>query len=104
MRVLQDLAWLTVQYRTLNRGAELSSLRTENTAFGPNMCCVVFQICFSKVLQGGSVHEFGVSARPGDPTCRYVQCGSTFNSRGKSLGGCGARVATLFSLPYGEWG
>ena len=79
LRVLQDLAWFAVQYRSLNRGAELSSLRTENTAFGPNMSCVVFQICFSKVLRGGSVHEFGVSERPGDPTCpvramrEYVQ-------------------------------
>ena len=70
LEALQDLAWITIQYRSLNRGAELSALRVDNTAVGPNDSCLLFQFMFSKVLRGGgSTHEFGVPARPGDVTC-----------------------------------
>ena len=66
---LQDIAWITIQYRTLNRGAELSDLRTDTTIIGPNESCVVFQVSFSKVLRGDQVREFGAPALPNDPTC-----------------------------------
>ena len=67
--ILQDIAWITLQYRTLNRGAELSDLRTDTTIIGPNDSCVVFQVSFSKVIRGDSVKEFGAPAMPNDSTC-----------------------------------
>ena len=69
IRRKQDIAWLCVQYRSMNRGAELSALRIGNTVFGPNDCCVVFQFTFSKIMRDGSSNEFAVQAIPGDPTC-----------------------------------
>ena len=79
VRYLQDVAWITIQYRSLNRGAELSDLRIGATAWGPNKSAILFQFSFSKVLRGGDTHAFGVPALPGDPTCpvfhfkRYVE-------------------------------
>ena len=67
--ILQDIAWITVQFRSLNRGAELSFLRTDMTIIGPNDSCVVFQVTFSKVIRGDSTREFGCAEIPGDPTC-----------------------------------
>jgi hypothetical protein len=69
VRRLLDIAWLCIQFRSLNRGAELSDLRIGNTVFGPNDCCVVFQFVFGKSMRDGSSHEFAVKALPGDPTC-----------------------------------
>jgi hypothetical protein len=69
IRRKQDIAWLCVQYRSMNRGAELSALRIGNTVFGPNGCCVLFQFTFSKIMRDGSSNEFAVQAIPGDPTC-----------------------------------
>lgn len=93
VRQLQDIAWICVQYRSLNRGAELSGLRCENTIFGPNGCCAVFQFTFSKVLRGGASHEFAVKARPGDMTCPvfrlrlYVRMSARFLKWDWTLGG-----------------
>lgn len=70
IRVLQDLAWFTVQFRSLNRGAELSALKVDSTAFGPNKSCIIFQFTFTKTLRkAGRAIEFGVQERVGDPTC-----------------------------------
>ena len=69
LRVLQDSAWFAVQFRSLNRGNELSNLRTGGAIFGPNKSCVIFQFTFSKVMRDGGTHEFGVQAREGDVTC-----------------------------------
>jgi hypothetical protein len=69
LRILQDVAWITTQYRSLNRGAELSDLRVEHTAVGPNKSCILFQITFSKKMRDGESHEFGVPALDGDVTC-----------------------------------
>lgn len=66
---LQDIAWITVQFRSLNRGSELSSLRTDQMVIGPNDSCIAFQLTFSKVLRGEGAEEFGVPAVPGDPSC-----------------------------------
>jgi hypothetical protein len=79
LRTLQDIAWITIQYRSLNRGAELSDLKVEQTAVGPNQSCLLFQFTFSKTMRGGYSKEFGVPALPGDITCpvkaflRYVK-------------------------------
>ena len=67
--ILQDVAWITIQYRTLNRGAELSELRTDTTIVGPNNSCIVFQVTLSKVIRGDGAQEFGAPALPNDPTC-----------------------------------
>ena len=70
VRRKQDIAWLCVQYRSMNRGAELSALRIGNTVFGPNECCVIFQFTFSKIMRDGASNEFAVQALPeGDMTC-----------------------------------
>lgn len=70
IRLLQDLAWFCVQFRSLNRGAELSELRAGQTVFGPNGCCAVFQFTWSKVIRDSSkTHAFAVQARPSDDTC-----------------------------------
>ena len=70
VRVLFDLAWFCVQYRSLNRGAELGSLRAASTAFGPNDCCVLFQFTWAKTARCKSdAYEFAVQSRPGDLTC-----------------------------------
>ena len=83
VRRLQDSAWFAVQFRSLNRGGELSDLRTEQTIFGPNDSCLVFQFTFSKVLRDGSSHEFAVQQREGDPTCpvRAMRCYVTMSTR-----------------------
>ena len=79
VQILQDIAWVTIQFRALNRGAELSNLRTDNTIIGPNESCVAFQVSFSKVLRGDGPREFGAPALPGDDTCpvrafkQYIQ-------------------------------
>lgn len=79
LTALQDVAWITIAFRSLNRGAELSDLRVENTAIGPNDSCLLFQFTFTKVLRGGGANEFGVPALPNDVTCpirafkQYVQ-------------------------------
>lgn len=84
LRILQDSAWFAIQFRSLNRGSELSNLRVGGTVFGPNKCCVGFQFSFSKVMRDGSSHEFGVSARENDITCpvlnftRYVTASKSF--------------------------
>lgn len=70
VRLLQDIAWLTIQFRSLNRGAELSGLRTAEAVLGPNDSCIAFQVSFGKTLRGGNVsHEFGVPQPPGDGAC-----------------------------------
>lgn len=69
LTIRRDLAWICVQYRSLNRGAELSALKIGNTLLGPNGSCVVFQFGWSKVLRGSASTEFAVAALPGDPTC-----------------------------------
>ena len=53
LTALQDVAWITIAFRSLNRGAELSDLRVENTAIGPNDSCLLFQFTFTKGLRGG---------------------------------------------------
>ena len=83
LRVMQDAAWFTIQFRALNRGNELQNLRAGGTLIGPNSCCVGFQFTFSKVMRLGGSMEFGVQQRAGDPTCpvqnfqKYVQLSST---------------------------
>lgn len=69
VRVLQDMAWIAIQYRALNRGSELSSLRVGQTAIGPNEECLVFHLSFTKVIRGGKSKEFGVKRLEGDPSC-----------------------------------
>lgn len=70
LQILQDIAWLAIQFRSLNRGAELGSLRTDEAVIGPNNSCIAFQISFSKTIRGGGItHEYGVEARPGDDAC-----------------------------------
>jgi hypothetical protein len=77
--ILRDIAWFTIQYRSLNRGAELSDLRVEHTALGPNQSCLLFQMTFAKTMRDGTSREFGVPALSGDVTCpvqaflRYVR-------------------------------
>ena len=66
---LQDIAWITVQFRSLNRGSELSNLRTDQMVVGPNDSCIAFQVTFSKVIRGGSAGEFGVPKVEGDESC-----------------------------------
>ena len=66
---LQDVAWFTIQFRSLSRGSELSDLRTDRMMVGPNDSCLAFQVTFSKVLRGSGTEEFGVPAIPGDATC-----------------------------------
>ena len=70
LRLLQDLAWITIQYRSLNRGAELSDLTVEQTCWGPNRNSLLFIFNFSKVLRDGDTHSFGVEAgsETGEPT------------------------------------
>jgi hypothetical protein len=69
LQLLQDMAWLCIQFRAVNRGSEISSLNVGNTLIGPNASCLVLQFTFSKTMRDGSSHEFAVAARPGDPTC-----------------------------------
>ena len=66
---LQDIAWITVQFRSLSRGSELSDLRTDRMVLGPNDSCIAFQVTFSKVIRGGSPGEFGVPKIDGDESC-----------------------------------
>jgi hypothetical protein len=69
LQILQDMAWLTIQFRAVNRGAEISNLKVGNTLVGPNDSCLILQFTFSKVMREGKAHEFAVASRPGDPTC-----------------------------------
>ena len=71
VKLLQDIAWFCVQYRSLNRGCELSALRAQSTAFGPNDCCVLFQFTWTKTIRKANEreHAFAVQERPNDDTC-----------------------------------
>jgi hypothetical protein len=69
LQTMQDMAWLCIQFRAINRGADIASLKVGNTLLGPNASCLVLQFTFSKTMRDGSSHEFAVAARPGDPTC-----------------------------------
>ena len=69
LTLLQDIAWITVQFRSLSRGSELSDLRTDRMVVGPNDSCIAFQVTFSKVIRGGSAGEFGVPKVEGDESC-----------------------------------
>jgi hypothetical protein len=86
LRILQDLAWFTIQFRALNRGSEIQNLRVQDTIFGPNLCCAIFQFGFSKVMRTGQSHEFGVQKRDGDLTCpvkhflKYINVSKTMFS------------------------
>ena len=69
LTLLQDIAWITVQFRSLSRGSELSDLRTDRMMMGPNDSCMAFQVTFSKVIRGGRAGEFGVPRVDGDESC-----------------------------------
>ena len=71
VKLLQDIAWFCVQYRSMNRGCELSALRAQHTAFGPNGCCALFQFTWTKTISKANEreHTFAVQARPNDETC-----------------------------------
>ena len=73
IRVLFDIAWFCIQYRSLNRGDEIGSLRAAQTAFGPNDCCILFQFTWSKTARCKSdAFEFAVQSRPEDATCPVI--------------------------------
>ena len=87
IRLLQDIAWITIQFRSLNRGNELENLRSQEAIIGPNNSCLAFQVSFSKTLRGGSnTHEFGVAAQPGSHACP-VRAFRTYVEETKKLQG-----------------